>query len=212
MSGRARTILVLFVGAVSVLVGCRREGRGARLALTEAVPPTGFVWSGALGPRSVDIVAGLWARDSVRLVVRPEPDSLPPLASEPFVISGTGRVVRARLDGLTPGARYAYAFEAGGAAQQERADASGEFGFFQVPGGAYQLSVYVPGEGATIDIVEGEPQVVTWGAIRTTPDDETPQRLQIIYEDLKALLQEHKPDAAAIEETSASPSTSGSTR
>ncbi len=61
-----------------------------------------------------------------------------------------------------------------------------------------------PGTATTgygiIDIVGGEPQVVTWGAIVTTPDDETPQRLQIIYSQLVALLDEHKPDAAAIEE------------
>lgn len=61
-----------------------------------------------------------------------------------------------------------------------------------------------PGTATTgygiIDIVEGEPQVVIWGTIRTTPDDETPQRLQIIYEELSALLQEYQPQAAAIEE------------
>lgn len=61
-----------------------------------------------------------------------------------------------------------------------------------------------PGTATTgygiIDIVDGEPQVVTWGAIRTTPDEETPQRLQAIYEELGALLQEHQPDMAAIEE------------
>jgi alkaline phosphatase D len=69
------------------------------------------VWSGALTPRSVDVVAGLWAQDSVRLVVQPAPDSLLPFASQPFVVPEEGRVVRARLDGLTPGVRYTYAFE-----------------------------------------------------------------------------------------------------
>lgn len=61
-----------------------------------------------------------------------------------------------------------------------------------------------PGTATTgygiIDIVEGEPRVVSWGTIRTTPDEETPQRLQTIYQELSALLQEHRPDAAAIEE------------
>jgi crossover junction endodeoxyribonuclease RuvC len=61
-----------------------------------------------------------------------------------------------------------------------------------------------PGTATTgygiIDIVDGEPQVVTWGAIRTTPDDETPRRLQIIYEELCALLEAYQPDMAAIEE------------
>lgn len=61
-----------------------------------------------------------------------------------------------------------------------------------------------PGTATTgygiIDIVEGEPRVVTWGTITTSAQSETPQRLQTIYEELCALLQEHEPDAAAIEE------------
>lgn len=61
-----------------------------------------------------------------------------------------------------------------------------------------------PGTATTgygiIDVIDGEPHVVTWGAIRTTPDDDTPRRLQIIYEELTGLLQEYKPDAGAIEE------------
>lgn len=61
-----------------------------------------------------------------------------------------------------------------------------------------------PGTATTgygiIDVIDREPQVVVWGTIRTSADDETPRRLQIIYEALVDLLQEHKPDAAAIEE------------
>lgn len=61
-----------------------------------------------------------------------------------------------------------------------------------------------PGTATTgygiIDVVEGEPRAVTWGVIRTTADSDTPQRLQKIYRELAALLEEHGPDAAAIEE------------
>jgi crossover junction endodeoxyribonuclease RuvC len=61
-----------------------------------------------------------------------------------------------------------------------------------------------PGTATTgygiIDVIEGEPHVVDWGTIRTSADDETPRRLQIIYEELSDLLREHEPDAAAIEE------------
>ncbi|HZD11113.1 MAG TPA: crossover junction endodeoxyribonuclease RuvC [Candidatus Binatia bacterium] len=61
-----------------------------------------------------------------------------------------------------------------------------------------------PGTATTgygiIDVVEGEPHVVTWGTIRTSADTDTPQRLQKIYEELTDLLHEHKPDEAAIEE------------
>jgi len=58
------------------------------------------------------------------------------------------------------GAPAAFAFvdlfglETGGATQQERADSQGEFAFFAVPDGPYQLSVYVPGRGATLDLVD----------------------------------------------------------
>lgn len=61
-----------------------------------------------------------------------------------------------------------------------------------------------PGTATTgygiIDVIDGEPQVVTWGTIRTSADDETPDRLKAIYQELGVLLQEYKPDAAAIEE------------
>ena len=131
----------LLVSAVA-LAGCERDGRGgARLALVETVPPTGFAWSGALTPRSVDVVAGLWAGDSVRLVVRPEPDSLLSFASESFVVPEGGRVVRAHVGGLTPGVEYQYAFEAGGEALREgtfRTPEAGPFSFRIAVGGCAQ--------------------------------------------------------------------------
>lgn len=61
-----------------------------------------------------------------------------------------------------------------------------------------------PGTATTgygiIDVVDGEPRVVTWGAIRTSADHDTPQRLQQIYEELTGLLREYQPESAAIEE------------
>lgn len=61
-----------------------------------------------------------------------------------------------------------------------------------------------PGTATTgygiVDVVDGEPHVVTWGVIRTTAKQETPARLQKIYDELRELLHEHEPDAAAIEE------------
>lgn len=51
-----------------------------------------------------------------------------------------------------------------------------------------------------IDIVEGEPRVVTYGVIRTEPEVPMPQRLLAIFEEIGALLSEYVPDAAAIEE------------
>lgn len=61
-----------------------------------------------------------------------------------------------------------------------------------------------PGTATTgygiIDVVDGQPHVVTWGTIRTSADTETPQRLQKIYRELAQLLAEYEPDAAGIEE------------
>jgi crossover junction endodeoxyribonuclease RuvC len=61
-----------------------------------------------------------------------------------------------------------------------------------------------PGTATTgygiIDVVEGEPHVVTFGVIRTDPQQEMARRLQAIYEALCALLDAYRPDAAAIEE------------
>lgn len=61
-----------------------------------------------------------------------------------------------------------------------------------------------PGTATTgygiIDVVDGEPSMVTYGVIRTEPHQEMAHRLQTIYEALGALLDEYQPDAAAIEE------------
>lgn len=51
-----------------------------------------------------------------------------------------------------------------------------------------------------IDVVDGEPHAVDWGVIRTSADNDTPQRLQKIHRELTELLDKHEPDAAAIEE------------
>lgn len=48
---------------------------------------------------------------------------------------------------------------------------------------------------------EGQPVIVTYGAIRTAPKDgDTARRLQMIYEQLNELLTELKPDEAAVEQ------------
>ncbi len=47
-----------------------------------------------------------------------------------------------------------FALTPGGATQQERADVQGQFEFFALPDGPYQLSVYVPGKGATITLID----------------------------------------------------------
>ena len=61
-----------------------------------------------------------------------------------------------------------------------------------------------PGTATTgygiIDIVEGEPQMVTFGVIRTSSKKSTPERLQKIYDELNEVLEEYRPAAAAIEE------------
>lgn len=61
-----------------------------------------------------------------------------------------------------------------------------------------------PGTATTgygiIDVVEGEPYFVTCGVIRTSARSETAARLKKIYDELEELLDEFRPDAAAIEE------------
>jgi crossover junction endodeoxyribonuclease RuvC len=61
-----------------------------------------------------------------------------------------------------------------------------------------------PGTATTgygiIDVVEGEPSVVTYGVIRTEPQQEMAQRLQTIYQTVCRLVDEYRPDSAAIEE------------
>ena len=116
-----------------LLAGCRREPEAARLARVAEPPPVDFVWTGALAPTSARVTAGLRAAgDSVRLVLNPEPDSLPVVHSERFAVPEGGTVVHAALDGLTPDVRYRYAFEVGadtvrGAAFRTPAD--GPFSF-----------------------------------------------------------------------------------
>ena len=46
----------------------------------------------------------------------------------------------------------------------------------------------------------GEPIAVAYGVIITKPDMKMPNRLQIIYREVKRLIAEYKPKAAAIEE------------
>lgn len=61
-----------------------------------------------------------------------------------------------------------------------------------------------PGTATTgygiIDGAEGEMAVVAYGVIRTSAKDETPRRLQKIYEEVSDLIVEFQPDAAAVEE------------
>ncbi|MEP0548038.1 MAG: alkaline phosphatase D family protein [Rhodothermales bacterium] len=121
-----------------VWTGCREAAPGARLALMETVPPAGFVWSGALTPTSIRIVAGLWSSGPVRLVVRPDADTLATARSEPFTVADGGRVVTAHVEGLTPGVRYAYAFESGEETLREgrfRTPEDGPFSFDVAIGG-----------------------------------------------------------------------------
>ncbi len=47
-----------------------------------------------------------------------------------------------------------FALTPGGATQQERADVHGEFSFYALPDGPYQLSAYVPGKGAIRVLVD----------------------------------------------------------
>jgi len=61
-----------------------------------------------------------------------------------------------------------------------------------------------PGYGITgfgvIEANRGQSQLLRCGAITTPPGMEFPARLEIIYEDMRALLEAVKPEAVAIEE------------
>jgi crossover junction endodeoxyribonuclease RuvC len=61
-----------------------------------------------------------------------------------------------------------------------------------------------PGTATTgygiVDGHEGQVQMVTYGAIQTSSKLPMPERLVQIYAELAALIQEYRPDAAAIEE------------
>ena len=51
-----------------------------------------------------------------------------------------------------------------------------------------------------VDALEGELHLVTYGVIRTVVDEAIPDRLQLIYQKVQALMTEYEPDAAALEQ------------
>jgi crossover junction endodeoxyribonuclease RuvC len=52
-----------------------------------------------------------------------------------------------------------------------------------------------------IEIEDGRPSVVTYGVLSTSPEDgSTARRLQLVYQGLNELLEQYRPDAAAVEE------------
>ena len=51
-----------------------------------------------------------------------------------------------------------------------------------------------------IDVINGKPKPVAYGVILTPKENKLPERLQIIEEDLKSLIDKFKPDEIAIEE------------
>lgn len=52
-----------------------------------------------------------------------------------------------------------------------------------------------------IEVKEGQPSVVTYGVLSTSPKDgSTAERLQLVYQGLNNLLDQYQPDAAAVEE------------
>lgn len=61
-----------------------------------------------------------------------------------------------------------------------------------------------PGTATTgygiIDVIEGQFTAVTYGVISTQPDEPMPHRLQTIQRQLQALIDEYRPDTAAVEE------------
>ena len=61
-----------------------------------------------------------------------------------------------------------------------------------------------PGTGRTgygiIDVIDGRLIPVAYGVVTTKPKTAMPRRLQIIYEDITALIKEYKPDSAGIED------------
>ena len=56
------------------------------------------------------------------------------------------------------------------------------------------------GYGFVRELNDGSLQAVAYGVITTKPKVPMWERLQIIYDDLTALIQEHKPERAAVEE------------
>lgn len=61
-----------------------------------------------------------------------------------------------------------------------------------------------PGTASTgygiIDSIDGRLAVVTYGVIKTLPDRSPSERLQILYNELNALIAEYQPDTAGVEE------------
>jgi len=61
-----------------------------------------------------------------------------------------------------------------------------------------------PGTATTgygvIDVEDGRLTAVAYGVIKTSASEETPRRLQIIYQELKDLIARYQPDTAGIEE------------
>ena len=52
-----------------------------------------------------------------------------------------------------------------------------------------------------IEIEDGQPSLVTYGVLSTSPEDgDTSRRLQMIYEELNGLIEQYKPNLAAVEE------------
>lgn len=58
----------------------------------------------------------------------------------------------------------------------------------------------IVGYGLVREHSDGTLESVAYGVIRTSSDTPMPERLQIIYDDLTALVKEYRPDAAAVEE------------
>jgi crossover junction endodeoxyribonuclease RuvC len=61
-----------------------------------------------------------------------------------------------------------------------------------------------PGTGRSgygvIDAIDGRLTAVTYGVISTPADEETPHRLQTIYQKVSQLIADYRPDTAAVEE------------
>lgn len=61
-----------------------------------------------------------------------------------------------------------------------------------------------PGTATTgygiVDVVDGDVRAVDYGVIETSPDDPPEQRLRTIFQQLNALIAEHRPERAAVEQ------------
>ncbi len=105
-TGAALLLLALLL--LPLLGGCREARPGARRSSVDA-PAGGFLWAGALAPRSVRITASFARPDSAaRFVVAAEGDTL---RSAPLGVPEGGGVLSAVVRGLTPGTGYRYGVE-----------------------------------------------------------------------------------------------------